>query len=81
MRLAYRILSELFLLISPIIILYRIIKGKENIYRFPERYSINSENRIRGKLIWFHCSSVGELLSVIPVIEKLELNPKVPYFS
>ena len=43
MRLAYRILSELFLLISPIIILYRIIKGKENIYRFPERYSINSE--------------------------------------
>ena len=77
MRLAYRILSELFLLISPIIILYRIIKGKENIYRFPERYSINSENRIRGKLIWFHCSSVGELLSIIPIIEKLELNSKV----
>ena len=77
MRLAYRILSELFLLISPIIILYRIIKGKENIYRFPERYSINSKNRIRGKLIWFHCSSVGELLSIIPIIEKLELNSKV----
>ena len=79
MRLAYRILGELFLLISPIIILYRIIKGKENIYRFPERYSINSENRIRGKLIWFHCSSVGELLSIIPIIEKLELNSKKSY--
>ncbi len=77
MKLIYRIVSELFLLISPIIILYRILKGKENIYRFSERYAINSKKRLSGKLIWFHCSSVGELLSIIPLVEKLELSPKV----
>ena len=30
-----------------------------------------------GKLIWFHCSSVGELLSIIPLIEKLESNSNI----
>ena len=77
MKLFYRIVSELFLLISPLIILYRIIKGKENICRFSERYAIRSKNRVKGKLIWFHCSSVGELLSIIPLIEKLESNTKI----
>tara|TARA_B100000029_G_scaffold478382_1_gene524400 strand:+ start:526 stop:1776 length:1251 start_codon:yes stop_codon:yes gene_type:complete len=77
MKLFYRIVSELFLLISPLIILYRIIKGKENICRFSERYAIRSKNRTKGKLIWFHCSSVGELLSIIPLIEKLESNTKI----
>ncbi len=77
MRLIYRIISELFLIISPLIILYRIIKGKENIARFPERYGIKSKKRSNGKLIWFHCSSVGELLSIVPIIEKFELNSKI----
>ena len=77
MKLIYRIVSELFLLISPILILYRILKGKENINGFPERYAINSKKRLPGKLIWFHCSSVGELLSIIPLVEKLELSSKV----
>ncbi len=77
MKLVYRILSELFLLVSPLIILYRILKKKENNYRFLERYSINSEARKKGILVWLHCSSVGELLSVVPIIEKLELNKKI----
>ena len=74
MKIIYRIISELFLLISPIIIIYRILKGKESKLRFYERYSINSKKRNNGKLIWFHCSSVGELMSIIPVIEKFEGN-------
>ena len=77
MKLVYRILSELFLLVSPIIILYRILKKKENKSRFLERYAFNSEFRKKGKLIWFHCSSVGELLSIIPLIEKFEKNKKI----
>ena len=28
-------------------------------------------------MIWFHCSSVGELLSIVPIIEKFELNSKI----
>ncbi len=77
MRLIYRIISELFLVISPLVIIYRIIKKKENIVRFPERYGIKSQKRLNGTLVWFHCSSVGELLSIIPLIEKLEFNSKI----
>tara|TARA_B100000003_G_scaffold208228_1_gene227889 strand:+ start:1808 stop:3058 length:1251 start_codon:yes stop_codon:yes gene_type:complete len=77
MKLIYRIISELFFLISPIIILYRIFKGKENASRLTERYAIPSKIRLSGNLLWFHCSSVGELLSIIPIIDKFELNPKV----
>ena len=77
MKIIYRLISELFLLVSPIIILYRIIKGKENIFRFPERYAIRSLKKENGNLIWFHCSSVGDLLSIIPLVEKLELNSKI----
>ena len=77
MKLVYRIFSELFLLISPVIILYRILKKKENKHRFLERYGFNSELKKRGNLIWFHCSSVGELLSIVPLIEKFEENKKI----
>ena len=73
----YRILSYFFLLISPIIIFYRIIIQKESKSRFPERYGLNSTKRKNGNLIWFHCSSVGELLSIIPLVEKLEANKKI----
>ena len=77
MKLIYRIISELFLFISPLIILYRILIKKENSQRFTERYGINSKKRAKGKLIWFHCSSVGELLSIVPLVEKLQANKKI----
>ncbi len=77
MKIFYKIVSDFFLIVSPFVILYRIIKGKENIKRFLERYAISSKKRSKGKLIWFHCSSVGELLSLIPLIEKIENNSKI----
>ncbi len=77
MMFIYGIISNLFLLISPLVILYRVIKGKENIFRCLERYGISSKKRLNGKLIWFHCSSVGELLSIVPLVEKLEKNKKI----
>ncbi len=73
----YRILINLVLLLSPIIILFRIIKKKEHPTRFLEKLGISSKNRMQGKVIWFHGSSVGEVLSIMPLIERLEKNSKV----
>ena len=33
---------------------------------------IIKKRRPQGKLVWFHVASVGELLSIIPLLEKLE---------
>ena len=77
MNLIYNVISYIFLLISPIIIIYRFLINKEDKKRFFERFAINSQNRKKGKLIWFHCSSVGELLSIVPIIEKLEKENKI----
>ncbi len=62
----------IIIVLSPVIIFYRILKKKENPKRFLEKFSISQKKRLNGKLIWFHCSSVGELLSVTPLIEKFE---------
>lgn len=45
--------------------------GKEDIARFDERLGVPSLPRHNGKLVWFHCASVGESASVLPLIEEL----------
>ena len=72
MLLIYRILINFILLISPVILIYRILKKKEHPKRCLEKIGIINKKRNKGKLIWFHGSSVGEILSVIPLIENLE---------
>ena len=72
MLLFYRIIINLLILVSPIIIIIRLIKRKESFLRFKEKFCFFSKPKIRGKLIWFHGASVGELQSIIPLIEKLE---------
>ena len=72
MRILYSFLVYIVIILSPLIIIYRIFNKKENPKRFLEKFSINKKDRGKGKLIWFHCSSVGEFLSVIPLILELE---------
>ena len=68
----YRLLSNFIFLISPIIIFYRIIKGKEDPKRFIEKIGKFKNINNSQDLIWFHGASVGEILSIIPLIEKFE---------
>ena len=72
MRIIYNLLVYIIILLSPLIIIFRIFKKKENPKRFLEKFSINKRKRVLGKLIWFHCSSVGEFLSIVPLIHEFE---------
>ena len=73
----YEVLGLIFILFSPLIFLIRIILGKENPQRFLEKFCIYSKNPNFKKTIWLHGSSVGEILSVIPIIKELEKNKKI----
>jgi len=72
----YRLAINLIFLISPIIIIYRIFKKKEDPRRFLEKIGKFKKN-LNNNVIWFHGSSVGEILSVIPLIEKLEKRKNI----
>ena len=76
MYLIYGILTNIIFLFSPLIFIFRLIKKKEDINRFQEKYCIYPIKNFQ-KTIWFHAVSVGELMSIIPIINKLEKNKKV----
>ena len=73
----YQIILTFLLILSPVIIFLRILKNKEDKKRFAEKFSFPSKKRKGGKLIWFHGASVGELLSVIPVIKIYEKKKSI----
>ena len=76
MYFVYSVFTYLVFIFSPFIILFRIINGKEDPIRFKEKFCIYSKKNYL-KSIWFHAVSVGELMSIIPVLEKLEKNNKI----
>ena len=72
----YNIFGIVFLILSPLIILIRLISGKEEKNRFLEKYSLNDKkNNIQT--IWFHGASVGEIMTILPIIKKFEDNKKI----
>ena len=77
MLILYQAIVSLLLLVSPFIIIYRILKKKEDTLRFKEKFCLFTKKRGEGKLVWFHGASVGEIMSIIPLIRIYEKNKSI----
>jgi 3-deoxy-D-manno-octulosonic-acid transferase len=73
----YQLFIIVLIILSPFIIIFRIFKKKEDPTRFKEKFCLPSIKKNAGNLIWFHGSSVGELLSIIPLIYQLEKSKSI----
>jgi len=77
MYFVYNFLTKIFFPLSPLYLKYRQFKKKENATSFKEKMSIATQKKNEGFLVWFHAASVGEALSVLPIIQDLEKEEKI----
>ena len=69
--------TYIFFLITPIYLKLRLIKNKEHPDRYKEKISVINESRGEGFLVWFHVASVGEAMSILPIIEDCIKEKKI----
>jgi len=68
---SYRLLSAAAAPLAPKLLAHRLKLGREHPVRLTERYGESEVPRPAGPLVWIHGASVGELLAVIPLIERI----------
>ena len=74
----YRVAAWVVEPFIPLILKPRLTMGKESAGRFPERLGHAGKPRPEGQLLWVHAASVGESLSVLPLIKRLiDDHPKL----
>jgi 3-deoxy-D-manno-octulosonic-acid transferase len=68
---AYRALTAVLEPLAPVVLGRRARKGKEDPGRVGERLGRSSTGRPAGEVVWFHGASVGESMSLLPLVEAL----------
>ena len=53
----------------------RVARGKEIALRLAEREAIDASPRPMGRLVWLHAASLGETVSILPVLTALAREP------
>ena len=73
----YKLFTYLFYPFSSIYLFFRILSKKEHPKRYKEKISKIDVKRDVGFLIWFHVASVGEAMSILPLIENFENDKNI----
>ena len=71
----WRITGHLAGPVMRVVLRRRVRRGKEIADRLPERRGIDATPRPAGRLIWLHAASVGETVSMLPVLSALQGGP------
>jgi len=68
----YKLFTRAFGLVATPYLLWRARSGKEIVSRLGERRGLTTTPRPPGPLVWLHGASVGESLSLMPLIDHLQ---------
>ncbi|MCJ8143462.1 3-deoxy-D-manno-octulosonic acid transferase [Ancylobacter sp. A5.8] len=68
---AYRLATWLATPFVRLLLMKRLKRGKEDGQRLRERHGLSRVPRPKGPLVWLHGASVGEMIAVLPLMDRL----------